>query len=59
MTNTIYRTSISLKEGGFISKNGTKDEVENFIIENLDNAKKWRTCNYITKNVELELCGTN
>jgi len=59
MKNEIYRTSICLKEGGFISKNGTKDDVELFIIENLDNAKKWRTCNIKTKNVEIELCGTN
>jgi hypothetical protein len=59
MMNETYRTSISLKEGGIISKNGTKDEVELFIIENMDNANRWRTCNKNTGNIETELCGTN
>ncbi|CAG7580379.1 MAG: hypothetical protein SLAVMIC_00385 [uncultured marine phage] len=50
-----HRTAIVLKNGKIISKNGTRDEMELFVLENMDNMKQSRTINKKTGKLDDEL----
>ena len=53
----MYRTVIST-ENGIVSLNGTKDEVETFILEQ-ENVRSVRTLNKETGNLEADLTFSN
>jgi deoxyhypusine synthase len=54
-----YRTSIIKKSGEIVSKNESYNEVETFILENMGNIKKCRTCEKGKNNIVQELCLEN
>lgn len=59
MTNE-YRSVIIKKSGGMVSKNGSYNDVETFILENMGNIKKCRTSERgRTNGIIVELCMQN